>query len=76
MKRRFELTAIIEKSDDGWYVGQLQEIRAVLSQGKTIEELKENLNDALSLYLDVQKDELDKEYLGKIFTKETLVFEE
>ena len=76
MKRRFELTAIIEKSDDGWYVGQLQEIPAVLSQGKTIEELKENLHDALSLYLDVQKDELDKEYLGKIFTKETLVFEE
>ncbi|HPE33522.1 MAG TPA: type II toxin-antitoxin system HicB family antitoxin [Bacteroidales bacterium] len=35
-----KLTAIIEKSDDGWYVGQFEEIPAVLSQGKTIAELK------------------------------------
>lgn len=40
-----KLTAIIEKSNDGWYVGQLEEIPAVLSNGKTIKELKENLMD-------------------------------
>lgn len=35
-----KFTAIIEKSDDGWYVGQIEEIPAAISQGKTIEELK------------------------------------
>lgn len=47
-----KLTAIIKKSNDGWYVGQLEEIPAGLSQGKTIDELKENLLDALKLILE------------------------
>jgi predicted RNase H-like HicB family nuclease len=51
-----KLTAIIEKSNDGWYVGQLEEIPAVLSQGKTIKELKENLLDALQLFLETNRD--------------------
>ncbi len=32
--------------DDGWYVGRLQEIPGVFSQGETIEELEENIEDA------------------------------
>jgi predicted RNase H-like HicB family nuclease len=32
-----ELTMIIEKSDDGWYVGQIAEYPSAISQGKTIE---------------------------------------
>jgi predicted RNase H-like HicB family nuclease len=35
--------------DDGWYVGQLRELPNVLSQGKTLEELKENILDAYEL---------------------------
>ena len=46
-----KFTAIIEKGENGWYVGQLEELPAALSQGKTIEELKENLLDALRLLL-------------------------
>ncbi|MBI3878203.1 MAG: type II toxin-antitoxin system HicB family antitoxin [Verrucomicrobia bacterium] len=42
---------LIEKGLDGWYVGQIQEIPGVLTQGKTIKETKENLLDALDLYL-------------------------
>jgi hypothetical protein len=38
-------TAIIEKSDDGYYVGQVQEIPESIAQGKTIEELNQNLLD-------------------------------
>ena len=47
-----KLTAIIEKSDDGWYVGQVEEIPAAISQGKTIEDLKANLIDALNLLME------------------------
>lgn len=52
MKTKLELTAIIEKSDNGWYVGQIQEIPAAISQGKTINELMENLKDAFHLTID------------------------
>jgi len=49
--KQFNFTAIIEKSDDGWYVGQLEELPEVISQGKTMEELKQNLKDALDLVI-------------------------
>lgn len=53
-----KLNAIIEKGESGWFVGQIEEIPAVISQGKTIEELKMNLLDALKLYLEVQGDNI------------------
>jgi predicted RNase H-like HicB family nuclease len=47
-----KVTAIIEKSNDGWFVGQIEEMPAALSQGKTIEELKANLLDARKLLME------------------------
>ncbi len=44
-----ELTIIIEEGENGYYVGQIQEYPAAISQGKTISELEENLFDALKL---------------------------
>jgi len=47
-----EFTSIIENGENGWLIGQIMEIPAVISQGKTIDELKANLLDALNLILD------------------------
>jgi predicted RNase H-like HicB family nuclease len=35
--------------DDGWYVGRLREIPAVMSQGETLNELEDNIQDAYHL---------------------------
>jgi len=45
--KKMEFTAIIEKSDDGYFVGQVQEVPEAIAQGKTIEELNDNLLEAL-----------------------------
>ena len=37
--------------DDDWFVGKLKEVPGVFSQGKTIEELKENIIDAYHMML-------------------------
>ncbi|MDH4241545.1 MAG: type II toxin-antitoxin system HicB family antitoxin [Phycisphaerae bacterium] len=37
--------------DDNWFVGKLKEIPGVFSQGKTIEELKENIIDAYRMMI-------------------------
>jgi len=37
--------------DDNWFVGKLKEIPGVFSQGKTVEELKENIIDAYHMML-------------------------
>jgi predicted RNase H-like HicB family nuclease len=37
--------------DDGWFVGRLIEVPGVFSQGETLSELKENINDAYRLMI-------------------------
>jgi len=68
------LTAIIEKSDDGWYVGQIEEFPAAISQGKTIDELKANLIDALMLFLETNKENTEKKYIDKNAIRENLLY--
>lgn len=51
MKRVFRLEYWV---DDGWYVGKLQEVPGVFSQGETLEELKENIADAYRMMLDAE----------------------
>jgi predicted RNase H-like HicB family nuclease len=60
-----KFTAIIEQGENGWFVGQIGEVPAAISQGKTIDELKENLLEALRLILDTNKESTEKEYSGK-----------
>jgi predicted RNase H-like HicB family nuclease len=40
--------------DDGWYVGKLKEIPGVFSQGETLEELEENIEDVYQLIIEDQ----------------------
>jgi len=67
-----KFTAIIEQGEDGWFVGQVEELPAAVSQGRTIEELKDNLLDAIKLLLDTNKEITEKEYSGKTIIKEEL----
>ena len=60
-----KFTAIIEQGESGWYVGQIEELPAAISQGRTIEELKVNLLDALKLILDTNREITEQEYSGK-----------
>ena len=43
--------------DDGWYVGRLREIPGVFSQGATLEELEENIQDAYELVISEGEDD-------------------
>ena len=67
-----KFNAIIEQGENGWYVGQVEEVPAAMSQGKTIDELKINLIDALKMVLNTNKELVEKEYLGKSFFKQEL----
>jgi len=67
-----KFTAIIEKGENGWFVGQIEEIPAAMSQGETMDELRVNLLDALKLVLDTNKELTEKEYTGKPHTREEL----
>lgn len=70
--KNINFTAIIEKSDDGWYVGQLEELPDVISQGRTIQELKLNLYDALELVIAHARETTLNSYEGKKFIRRKL----
>jgi len=54
MKNKF--TAVIKK-DSGWWIGWIEEIPGVNSQGKTKAELVKNLRSALSEALEFNRDD-------------------
>ncbi len=47
--------------DDNWYVGRLKEIPGIFSQGKTIEELEENIKDVYHLMMEDEAIKPDKD---------------
>ena len=70
-----DLTILIQEDiESGMYVGQIEEFPAAISQGKTIDELKINLTDALKLLLEVQKEQLYEGYQNIKIVKEKLQF--
>ena len=50
-----QLTAVYEKHAE-WYVAYLQEIPGVNTQGRTRKEARENLEDALQLFLEANRE--------------------
>ncbi|MGD9931969.1 MAG: type II toxin-antitoxin system HicB family antitoxin [Mangrovibacterium sp.] len=69
-----EYSVIIEKSEDGYYVGQLQELPEVIAQGKTLEELNSNLLDALNLVLEYHREQTLGNYKGRNIIRQKLHF--
>lgn len=60
-----QFTAIYKKQGK-WYVGWVEEISGVNTQGRTLKEVKENLKEALSLVIDVNRAMSRKEASGKV----------
>ena len=54
-----EYTIIIKKDKkSGWYVGKCVQIPGAMSQGETVDELMENMRDAISTILDLLAKEI------------------
>ena len=65
---------IIEKNANGWYTGQCEQIPEAISEGATLEELKENMADAIRMVLDYKKEETRRLYQGrKVFRRRVAV---
>ncbi len=70
-KSKQKFTAVYKKSGK-WYLGWIQEIPGVNTQGKTLIETKENLKDALLLTLETNRFISEKEATGKKIIREPI----
>jgi predicted RNase H-like HicB family nuclease len=57
MKREFNI--LIEKDEDGYYIGTVSELPGCHTQAKTLDQLNERIIGAIELYLKEMKEELD-----------------
>jgi predicted RNase H-like HicB family nuclease len=53
-------TICIETNDDGWLTGQCEQLPQAISQGKNLDDLMENMKDAIELVLKYQQDKFRK----------------
>jgi predicted RNase H-like HicB family nuclease len=65
-------TLIIKSGKDGFLIGQMKELPEVFTQGKTIEEVKENIADVLEMYFE----DLRESYVlqGDILEETEMIF--
>ena len=63
-KKVHNFTVVIEKDEDGIYVGSVPVLRGCHTQGKTIDELLKNIKEAIELCLEVEKDIPKEQFIG------------
>jgi predicted RNase H-like HicB family nuclease len=63
MKKK-EFYVVIERDEDGLYVGEVPQIRACYSQGRTIDELMLNMREVIEMCLEEVDEEFTSEFIG------------
>lgn len=65
-------TAVFER-DGEWWIGYIEELPGANTQGTTLEEVRENLKEAVTLVLEANREIAERELAGKSVIKEELV---
>ena len=60
------LKVVVEQGEDGWLVGHVPDLKGCVSQGKTLEELRENMAEAIAGCLEVQQERLERQKNAQI----------
>ncbi len=69
-----EFTSVIEKRGN-WYIGYVEELPGVNTQGKTLKEVRENLREALCLIIQANRDLAIESQANTVVTKEPIIIE-
>ncbi len=64
-------TGIFEQAGD-WWIASIEEIPGVNTQGRTIEEARENLKEAVKLIIEANRELTRRETAGKMVIREEL----
>jgi predicted RNase H-like HicB family nuclease len=63
MKQK-EFYVIIERDEDGIYIGEVPQLRACYSQGETIDELMLNMREVIEMCLEELSEQTFTEFIG------------
>lgn len=65
-------TAVFEEGEQGWWVATCPEVPEAITQGRTVEEARENLKDAIRLELEIRREEAEEDLEGREVIRERL----
>jgi len=58
--KELSLTAIYEKAEEGGYVGYVAELPGANTHGETLDEVRENLLEAVQMILEANREECER----------------
>ena len=67
-----KFTAVFEREGE-WWVGYVEELPGVNTQGRTLEEVRENLKEAVQLIIEANRQLARREIKGKSVIREELM---
>lgn len=59
-----EFYVVIERDEDGIYIGEVPQLKACYSQGETIDELISNIKEVIEMCLEELEEESITEFIG------------
>jgi predicted RNase H-like HicB family nuclease len=59
-----EFYVVIERDEDGCYIGEVPQLKACYSQGETIDELMNNMREVIELCLEEEGETYSSEFVG------------
>ncbi len=68
-----KLTAIYERAEEGGFIGYVAELPGANTQGETIEETRENLQEAVALLLECYRAEAEKQLTDSAMKEEFIL---
>jgi predicted RNase H-like HicB family nuclease len=74
MKREFNI--VIEQDENGYYVASVPEIPGCHTQAKSLDELQKRIIEAIELYIEDDKNRLEKSTKFVGIQKVEIIFEE
>jgi predicted RNase H-like HicB family nuclease len=71
----FTFTAVYQKADEGGYIGFVEELPGAITQGETLEEVRENLQEAIALVLEGNRTLAEEALAGQEAIREPLLLQ-
>jgi len=71
---KITLTGVFEKKSDDCWIGWVEELPGANTQGRTLEETRMNLEEAITMVLEAQREIAEEELKGKTVVREEFSF--
>ena len=62
--KQYVFTVLIEQDEDGYYVGEVPQLRGCYSQGRSLDKLMANIKEVIELCLEEDIEQVPPEFVG------------